>query len=214
MPIRILIIDDHAVVRRGLRALLDAEPDFLVVGEATDGDGVLRIAETLKPDVILMDITMRRLNGIEATRQVKAKLPQTQVLILTLHEEVGFLREAVAAGAAGYILKSAIELDIVKAIHTVAGGEVYVDSAMSAAVVRSLTAPRESEDHALDELSKREIDILRLVAQGHTNREIAAELHISVRTVEGHRASILSKLNLATPIQIVRYAMKHGLLNE
>ena len=214
MSIRILIIDDHAVVRRGLRALLEAEPDFQVVGEATDGDSVLQLVEECQPNVILMDVNMRRVNGIEATRQVKAKFPQVQVLILTLYEDVEFLSEAMKAGAAGYVLKSAIELVIIKAIHTVARGELFIDSAMSVAMIKSLTAGAKPEDHALDELSEREIEILRLVAQGHTNREIATKLHISVRTVEGHRASILSKLNLSTPIQIVRYAMKHGLLDE
>jgi DNA-binding NarL/FixJ family response regulator len=161
-----------------------------------------------------MDVSMRRLNGIEATRQVLQKLPQARVLILTLHEDIGYLREAMQAGAAGYILKSAIELDIIKAIHTVANGDVFIDSTMSAAVVKSLTEPKEPEDRSLDELSKREIDIMRLIAQGHTNREIAAKLHLSIRTVEGYRASLLSKLNLTTPIQIVRYAMKHGLIDE
>ncbi|MBI5034106.1 MAG: response regulator transcription factor [Chloroflexi bacterium] len=214
MSIRILLVDDHAVVRRGLRALLDAESEFQVVGEAADGDHILQLTQSLQPDVILMDVNMRRLNGIEATRQVVAKFPKTRVLILTLHEDVGFLREAMEAGAAGYILKSAIELEIIKAIHTVVSGDPYVDSAMAAVILKSLTAPKDAEDRSLDDLSKREIDILRLIAHGHTNREIAAELHISVRTVEGHRASILSKLNLSTPIQIVRYAMKHGLLDE
>lgn len=214
MSIRILIVDDHAVVRAGLRALLGAEPDFQIVGEAADGQTALQLADELQPAVILVDMNMPRLNGIEFTKQLIRKLPETRVLFLTLHDDVSYLQQAIANGAAGYILKSAIEPQIINAIRTVASGEMFIDPTLAVTLVRNLALVDVPKNAATDNLSAREIEILRLVAHGYTNREIAEKLHLSVRTVEGHRSSLLDKLGLSTPIQIVRYAMQHGLIDK
>lgn len=214
MSVRILIVDDHAVVRAGLRALLGAEPGFQIVGEATDGQAALQLAEELRPGVILVDMNMPRLNGIEFTKQIMQKLPPTRVLFLTLHDDVNYLRQAIENGAAGYILKSAVEPQIINAIRAVANGESFIDPTMTITLVRNLALVDVPKSDATDNLSAREIEILRLVAHGYTNREIAEKLHLSVRTVEGHRSSLLDKLDLSTPIQIVRYAMQHGLIDE
>ncbi len=214
MSVRILIVDDHAVVRVGLRAFLGAEPDFQIVGEAADGQAALQVADELRPDVILVDMNMPRLNGIEFTKQIMQKLPPTRVLFLTLHDDVNYLRQAIENGAAGYILKSAVEPQIINAIRAVANGESFIDPTMTITLVRNLALVDVPKSDATDNLSAREIEILRLVAHGYTNREIAEKLHLSVRTVEGHRSSLLDKLDLSTPIQIVRYAMQHGLIDE
>ena len=214
MSVRILIVDDHAVVRVGLRAFLGAEPDFQIVGEAADGQAALQVADELRPDVILVDMNMPRLNGIEFTKQIMQKLPPTRVLFLTLHDDVNYLRQAIENGAAGYILKSAVEPQIINAIRAVANGESFIDPTMTITLVRNLALVDVPKSDATDNLSAREIEILRLVAHGYTNREIAEKLHLSMRTVEGHRSSLLDKLDLSTPIQIVRYAMQHGLIDE
>ncbi len=214
MAIRILIVDDHAVVRTGLRTLLSAEPGFEIVGEAADGYGALKLAQDLCPDVILLDVNMPNLNGIEAAKQLAECAPAARVLILTLYEDVTFLRQAIEHGAAGYILKSAVEPEIINAIRAVMNGNLYVDPAMTITLVRNMAIPKPTPRDPPVLLSTREVEILRRIARGNTNREIADELHISVRTVEGHRASLLNKLGLSTPIQIVRYAMQHNLLEE
>ncbi|CAG1023292.1 partial Oxygen regulatory protein NreC, partial [Methylococcales bacterium] len=179
-----------------------------------DGQTALQLADELQPAVILVDMNMPRLNGIEFTKQLIRKLPETRVLFLTLHDDVSYLQQAIANGAAGYILKSAIEPQIINAIRTVASGEMFIDPAMTVTLVRNLALVDVPKNEATDNLSAREIEILRLVAHGYTNREIAEKLHLSVRTVEGHRSSLLDKLGLSTPIQIVRYAMQHGLIDK
>lgn len=213
-PIRILIADDHGVVRAGLRALLDAEPDLQVVGEATDSQEALRLTGELHPDVVLLDISMPGLGGIESTRQIRAAEPEIRVLILTVHEDEGLLRASLQAGAAGYVTKRAVETELISAIHAVQRGDLYVHPTMTRSLVKDispLSPPAADSDH-VEPLTPRETEVLRLIAQGHTNRQTADVLGISVRTVETHRANIMGKLGLHGRVQLVRYAMEHGLL--
>lgn len=212
MTLRILIADDHGVLRAGLRALLNTDPNFQVVGEAGDGSTALRLTLDLRPDVVLADISMPGLSGIELARQLREPLPSTRVLILTVHEDKSLLREAIQAGAAGYILKRAVESELIDAIRAVARGELYVHPAMTRALLADSTTAAHSSAVAADALSPRELDVLRLVAQGYTNRQIADDLHLSVRTIENHRASLMDKLQLHSRVELVRYATKHHLL--
>jgi DNA-binding NarL/FixJ family response regulator len=214
MSVRILIVDDHAIVRAGLRALLNTEPDFQVVGEALDGRTAVALAAQLTPDVIVIDINMPQMNGIETTKQIMEQLPGARVLILTLHADASYLRQAIEYGAVGYVLKSAIEPQIISAIRTVANGDMFIDPAMTLTLVRNMALVDQPKANNASALTPRETDILRLVARGFTSREIAEQLHLSVRTIEGHRANLFGRLGLSTPIQIARYAMQHGLLDE
>jgi DNA-binding NarL/FixJ family response regulator len=219
-PIRILIADDHGLLRAGLRALLDADPHLEIVGEATTGEETLSRARDLCPDVVLLDIRMPGPGGIEATRQLAAALPETRVLILTAYEDEALLRGAMQAGAAGYIVKRAIESELLDAIHAVWRGDVYVHPAMTRALLKDvLPEPCEAAappagDGFCEVLTARELDVLRLVATGHTNRQAADVLGIGVRTVETHRANVMDKLGLRGRVELVRYAMAHGLLEE
>jgi two-component system, NarL family, response regulator NreC len=215
MTVRILLVDDHGVVRAGLRSLLTCEADFQVVGEAGDGDAALRLASQLRPDIILMDISMPGAggNGIEVTRKLREVDCNLRVLVLTMHEDKGMLREAIRAGAAGYVLKRAMEGDLIQAIRTVAGGEMYIQSQMVHALI---TEPMlQPAGRKLDEeaLSSREVEVLRLICQGYTNHEMADELSLSVRTVESHRANLMGKLNVRSRVDLVRYARTRGLVN-
>jgi two-component system, NarL family, response regulator NreC len=212
MTVRIVIADDHGVLRAGLRALLNAEPDLQVVGEAGDGNEALRVAAEKRPDVVLLDLSMPGPNGIEVTRELRRQWPEAKVLILTVHEDEGLLQEGIRSGASGYIVKRAVESELINAIRAVSQGEMYVHPAMTRALVRGL-APRSVEDPALaNPLTRRELDVLRLVVQGNTNRQIADALGLSVRTVESHRANMMGKLDLTSRVELVRYAMEHGLL--
>jgi two-component system response regulator NreC len=213
MPIRILIADDHGVVRAGLRALLDAEPDMQVVGEAADGPEALCLADELHPDVVLLDLSMPGPGGIEVTRRLKKAVPEVRVLILTFHEDDVLLREAIRAGAAGYITKRAFESELINAIQATWRGDLYVHPAMTRALLQDdLTAPQSSDQVSISSLTPRETEVLRLVAQGYTNRQIAELLSISVRTVESHRANLMDKLDLHSRVELVRYAKEHGVL--
>ena len=212
MSIKILVADDHGVLRAGLRALLSAEPDIQVVGEAADGPAALRLAAELRPDVLLMDISMPGLSGIEVTRQIKAAQPDMRVLILTLHQDEGLLREAIHAGATGYIVKQAVESELINAIYAVHRGDMYVHPSMTRALFKDVS-PTLVPKTPMEQLSPREVEVLHLIAQGHTNRQAAEMLHVSVRTVESHRANLMGKLDVSSPAQLVRYAIKHGLLD-
>jgi two-component system response regulator NreC len=214
MPTRILIADDHGVLRAGLRALLNAEPDLVVVGEAADGQEALRLAGEMHPDVVVMDISMPDADGIEVTRHLRKDLPDVHVLILTVHEDESLLRAAIRAGAAGYIVKRAVESELISAIHAACRGELYVHPSMTRALLHDLQPAFISEDVSVELLTPREIEVLRLVAKGYTNRQIAEELTISVRTVESHRANLMDKLNLRSRVELVRYATKHRLLEQ
>jgi len=212
MSSRILIADDHGVLRAGLRALLNAESDLEVVGEAADGNQALELARTLRPDVVVLDISMPGPDGIEVTRQLKGEMPDVRVLVLTVHEDDSLLRAAIRAGASGYIIKRAVEAELISAIHAACRGDLYVHPAMTRALLYDLLPEPMSDDTLVEALTPREIEVLRLVATGYTNRQIAEELTISVRTVESHRASVMDKLDLHSRVELVRYATKQGLL--
>ncbi len=215
MATRILIADDHGVMRAGLRALLSPDASLEVVGEAASTDEALHLVQQLEPDIILMDISMPGAagNGIEATRRVRELAPDARVLILTMHEDKGLLREAIRAGASGYILKRAAEADLRSAVETVSQGELYVHPSMVRALIADTTPPAAPRKVEVEGLSPRETDILRLVVLGYTNHQMAEELNISVRTVESHRANLMSKLDVRSRVELVRYARTHGIID-
>jgi DNA-binding NarL/FixJ family response regulator len=213
MAIRILIADDHGLLRAGLRTLLNAASDLTVVGEVADGEEAVRLSLTLRPDVVLMDISMPGIGGIEATRRLVAQRPGVRVLILTVHEDRSLLREALQVGAAGYILKRAVESELITAIQAVTRGDLYVHPAMTRALLEN-TIPPKKVLVEVERLTQREIEVLRLIVQGHTNRQIADVLSLSVRTIESHRANLMDKLNLRSRVELVRYAAQHGLLES
>ena len=210
MSIRILVVDDHAVVRSGLRRVLDAEPDLETVGEAPNAERA--VFETLehKPDVVLMDVVLPGKSGIEIIPTLRKNAPETRVLVLSMQDDPRYLREAFEAGASGYVLKEAADTEVVDAVRAVAAGERYVHPALGASLVE--VEAEERRRAAEDPLSEREREVLRLLALGHTNQEIAKTLYISVRTAETHRAHIMQKLHLSSRAELVRYALARGLL--
>ena len=211
MAVRIVIADDHGVLRAGLAALLSAEPGFEVVGEAASGDVAVRIAVERRPDLVLLDLSMPGLGGLEATKLLKAKLPGARVLILTMHEEAALVREAIAAGASGYIVKRAIDSELINAIHAVMRDDLYVHPALTRGLFGDRPgSPRQGEGNPL---TRRESGVLRLLALGYTNRQIGEELGVSVRTAETHRAHILDKLGLKSRVELVRWAVHQHLLD-
>lgn len=210
--IRIVLIDDHAVVRSGLSLLLDAEEDIEVVGEGGSAkDAVLR-ARALKPDVMLLDVIMPGESGIDVLPKVLKESPETRVLVLSMQDDPSYVREAFAAGASGYVLKEAVDDQVVAAVREIANGGRYVHPTLGARMVAAEAQERAATE--ADPLSEREREVLRLLALGHTNQEIAENLYISVRTAESHRAHIMRKLRLTTRAELVRYALTHGLLTE
>jgi DNA-binding NarL/FixJ family response regulator len=212
VKVRILIVDDHAVVRSGLRLLLAAEDDLDPVGEAGSAREAVFKARELKPDVILMDVAMPDGSGIEALPTLLHERPETKVLMLSMQDDPQYVRQAFAAGASGYVLKEAADSEVVAAVREVAKGGRYVHPELGARLVAAETAElRRAEE---DPLSDREREVLRLLALGHTNQEIAKQLYISVRTAETHRAHIMQKLRLQTRAELVRYALSHGLLEQ
>jgi two-component system response regulator NreC len=214
MAIRILITDDHGVIRAGLRALLAGIPEIEVVGEASDGLEVLRKVEKLKPDIVLMDLSMPNMGGIEATRQLSQVEPGVRVLILTVHEDEGLLKEVIRAGAAGYIIKRAVEDELIHAIRVVARGDMYVHPSMTRILFSPPSPTTSTIEPDVEELTAREVEVLRLLARGYTNRQIADRLSISPRTAEGHRANLSAKLGFHSRVQLVEYAEKHNLLGQ
>lgn len=210
-PIRVLIVDDHAVVRSGIRLLLAREPDIEPVGEAGTGREAVFEARSLKPDVILMDIVMPDQTGLDALPTLLHESPDVKVLLLSMQDDPRYVREAFAAGASGYVLKEAADAEVVNAVREVARGGRYVNPELGARLVAAeAEAQRRAEE---DPLSDREREVLRLLALGHTNQEIARQLYISVRTAETHRAHIMQKLRLGSRADLVRYAMAQGLLD-
>jgi len=211
-PIGVLLADDHAILRAGLRLLLDAQPDMQVVGETSDGLETLARAGELQPDVILLDLTMPNLGGLDALPLLKQRAPGIRVLILTMHDNEGYLRQALQSGAAGYVLKGAVDSELLNAIRAVARGETYIHSAITHRLLDSIQPPPAPIPDPWENLSVREFAVLRLVALGYTNGEIAEKFSISVKTVETHRARGMEKLDLHTRAELVRAAIAKGLL--
>jgi two-component system, NarL family, response regulator NreC len=208
--IKVVLVDDHAVVRSGLRLLLGAHEDIEVVGEAGNAKDAIFRARALKPDVMLLDVVMPGESGIEVLPALLKESPDTKMLVLSMQDDPSYVREAFGAGASGYVLKEAADEEVVSAVREIAGGGHYVHPALGARMVAAEAQERAAVE--ADPLSEREREVLRLLALGHTNQEIAQELYISVRTAESHRAHIMQKLHIATRAELVRYALSHGLL--
>ncbi len=206
----ILIADDHAVVRQGFRMILAAEPDLSVIGEAANGREVITLAEQLQPDVVLMDVSMPELNGIEATRRLLAISPRTRILALSMHRDSVYVREILRAGASGYLLKEAGDKDLLFAVRALAAGQGYLSPEVSDAV---LSDYRKHVTDPIDMLTTREREVLQMIAEGRTNKEIALTLDISTYTVDSHRGRIMEKLNLHSVGELVRFAFRNGLIN-
>ncbi len=211
LPIRVLLTDDHAIVRKGVRALLATEPDIQVVGEACDGAEAIAQAEALRPDVILMDLVMPKMDGIDATRQITARLPGTRVIALTSFAADEKLFPAIKAGALGYLLKNSTPEELVEAIRQVHRGEPSLGSSIARKVLLELTHPPKQQPLTADPLTERELEVLRLIAQGGSNKEIAAKLSVSELTVRSHVSNILGKLHLASRTQAALYALQKGI---
>ncbi|MCL4371159.1 MAG: response regulator transcription factor [Chloroflexi bacterium] len=217
--LRILLVDDHAVLRAGLRLLIDRQPDMIVIGEADTGEAARQVAHYLQPDVVLMDISMPGMDGLEAMRLIKRDLPGVKMLVLTMHEDEDYLRQALSSGAAGYVPKSAADTEVISALRAVARGGVYIHPSHAKMLIEGMLPTLESPGggrqyphHAT--LSDREREVLRLVALGHTNNQIAEQMFISVKTVESYRARVMEKLGLRNRAALVRYALEHGLVDD
>ena len=212
--LRVLLADDHAIVREGLKALINVHPDMEVVGEAADGRTACSKTSELHPDVVVMDVSMPDVDGVHATREVRRQSPAVRVLALTVHEERSYLRELMEAGASGYVLKRSAAEDLVHALRVVARGDVYLDPSVAAVVLGKLARTRPQENSENVELSARETEVLQLIAQGHSNKEIAGRLDISIKTVETYKARSMEKLGLAGRADIVRFALQKGWLKD
>jgi len=210
--IKVLIADDHAIVRTGLRALIHSESTMELVGEATGGYEAIDMVEKAQPDILVLDLSMPDLDGISVTRKIKPQFPELRILFLTIHEDEALLRAALKAGAGGYILKHAAEAELISAIHTILRGDLYVDPAMVRKLVSDEAGPVTTSSKPIAALTPRETEVLKLIVQGYTNRQIGDELSISVRTVESHRANLSEKLGLHNRVDLVRYAREHGLI--
>jgi len=204
------LVDDHAVVRQGFRMILAAQEDMEIVGEAGNGREAIAKAAELHPDVVVMDVAMPELNGIEATRRLAETSPQTRVLALSMHKDSVYVREILRAGARGYLLKDSIDVDFLTAVRAVARGEGYLSPAVSDAV---LTDYRKHVSDPLDLLSSREREVLQMIAEGKTNKDVAGVLNLSVYTVDAHRGRIMEKLNLHSTGELVRFAVRKGLID-
>jgi DNA-binding NarL/FixJ family response regulator len=214
-PVRLLMVDDHPVVLAGLKALLGTDPDFDIIAQARDGRTALRLAVELAPDVVVLDISLPEMNGVELAAALRAERPECRVLVLTVHEERAYLRQLLELGVGGYLLKRSAADELPRAIRVVAAGGMYLDPAIARKVVAGLsrgrgqTAPTEQI-----ELSERETEVLRLVAGGHGNKAIASRLNISVKTVETYKARAMDKLGFHSRVELVRYAADQGWLSE
>jgi DNA-binding NarL/FixJ family response regulator len=209
--VRVLLAEDHGTMREGLKLLFNNEPDMSVVGEAGDGREAVRLAQQLLPDVAVMDISMPGWDGLKATRKLKETCPQVRVLALTRHDDYGFLKEMLRAGAAGYVLKQSASAELIRAVRAVAAGQSYLDPTVTAKVVGGYTGERpKTNSESGEPISEREEEVLRLIALGYSNKEIAARLSVSVKTVEAHKANGMRKLGLGTRMDIVSYAIFRG----
>lgn len=213
--IRILLADDHQLMRSGIRLMLERESDLSVVGEASDGREAVALAKSLRPDVVVMDIGMANLNGIEAAQQVTQNRPEVAIVMLSMHSDESYVLRALKAGARGYLLKDSAEADLIKAVHAVAGGKSFFSPAVSKVLlddyVRKLK--RSGADDAYDLLTPREREVLQLVAEGKSNKDIANLLNLSVYTVESHRSNLMEKLNLRGLPELILYAVRKGIIS-
>ncbi|MBN1188638.1 MAG: response regulator transcription factor [Dehalococcoidales bacterium] len=211
--IKIVLSDDHQVVRKGLKALLNAEPEFEIIGEAGDGLDTVKLVEELKPDILVLDLMMPGINGLEVTRQLNKKSPGTGIVVLSMHSNEAYVLEALRSGARAYILKESPPEELVRAIREVSSGHRYLSAPLSERAIEAYTQKTETKPmDPFDQLTTRELEILQLAAQGSTNNDIAARLFISPRTVETHRTHLMRKLNLANHAQLIQFAIQHGII--
>lgn len=213
-PLRILLADDHVTVRHGLRLLIEAQPDMKVISEASDGKAAIQKTLALKPDVVVMDISMPGMNGLAATRALKQKQPNVIIVTLTRHGDDAYLQELLRAGVAGYVLKQSAPNELIQAIRATAGGGQYIDSTLTARMTARFLGRADKAVKPLAELTDRESGVLRLIASGYSNKEIANQLSLSVKTVEAHKANAMRKLGLRGRIDIVKYAVLQGWLDN
>ena len=217
MKIRVLLADDHAIVRAGLRMILGAEPDMTIVGETADAEGALRMTEETHPDVVVMDISMPGMNGLDGIRRVKEAVPDSQVVVLTMHEDQRYFFQALEAGASGYVIKGASPVELLTAIRAVRRGQAYFCPSLAKQMLndylRRADAGSEQEKDTLGKLSDREKEVLKYIADGKTGREIAAILYLSPNTVERHRANIMDKLGLHNRAELIKFAIRKGLVS-
>ena len=214
LPLKVLLVDDHELLRRGVAALLTGHGGWTVVGEAADGRSAVQLAEQTRPDVVVMDISMRELNGFEATRQIHRSRPETEVLIFTMHESEHLVRATIAAGARGYVLKSDASQQLVAAVEALGRHEPYFSSRVAARVFEEVTPPRRQRRgrRRVAGLTQREREVVQLLAEGRHNREVAEKLAISVKTAETHRARVMRKLKVDSLAELVRYAVREGIV--
>ena len=214
--LRILLAEDHETIRDGLKLLLNSQPDMEVVAEADNGQTALKLSQELLPDVVVMDVSMPKLNGIKATRKLNQLCPNLKILILTRHKESGYLQELLSAGASGYVLKQSKSAELLRAIRAVNEGLTYLDPGITENAISRLRdsgrAPNKTTTHAA--LSAREIDVLRLIALGYINKEVADQLNLSIKTVEAHRAKAMQKMGFKSRVEVVRYAVLQDWLSE
>ncbi|HKR15479.1 MAG TPA: response regulator transcription factor [Pyrinomonadaceae bacterium] len=213
--LRILLVEDHEIVREGVRVMVNSQSDMEVIAEAGEGRTALQLAIELQPDIVVMDISMPDMNGLQATEKIKQGCPGVRILTLTRHTDLGFIQQILGAGASGYVLKQSASKELLDAIRIVAAGGRHLDPAVAGKVIGGFARQRSKTDSvSQDNLTERETEVLRLIALGYSNKEIAARLEISVKTVEVHRANAMRKLEMRSRIDIVRYAMLQGWLQE
>jgi two-component system response regulator NreC len=210
--IKVLIADDHAIVRAGLRTLIESDPALELVGEAAGGYEAIELIDKSKPDILVLDISMPDMDGIAVTKMLKSMSKDVRILILTIHEDKALLREAIKSGASGYILKNAAEKELISAIKIVMRGDMYIEPSMVIALVDNLRKSDKAVKDSVEALTSRETEVLKLIVLGYTNRQVGEELNISVRTVEGHRSNLSDKLGLKSRVELVRYARNSGLI--
>lgn len=213
MKVNIMIADDHAIVRTGLRSIINAEPGLKLVGEATGGLETIELVRKSHPDILLLDISMPDMDGIAVVKKIKSDFPNLKVLFLTIHEDEALLREAIKFGASGYILKKAAETELISAIQTVMRGDLFIDTSLLRQFVDEDSDSFDEMRTTYEPLTPREMDVLKLIARGYTNRQAGKELNISVRTVEGHRANIYKKLGVNSRVELVRFARKNRIID-
>jgi DNA-binding NarL/FixJ family response regulator len=207
--IRVLIADDHGIVRSGLRMLIERQHDMRVVAEADDGVDALELAQAERPDVAVLDVSMPRMTGLQAAREIRAHSPDTRVLLLSMHDDERYFFEGLEAGAAGYVLKRAADTDLIDALRTVSAGSTFLSDDAQALLMREWQEGRAEPE---DPLTPRELEVVKLIAEAYTNRQIAETLKLSEKTVESHRANVLSKLGMRDRVELVRYAIRRGLV--